>query len=170
MEFPLWHSGLMIQLISVEAPVQSPAWHSELRIQHCCSCGVGCSSGLDLIPDLGTFVSHGCGQKKKHTHTVTQYIVIYLHEVTMMSCGSETRFLFPRPAWCPAAVRPRLSDDGRGGGVAHEVGRFTRRHFSGSGQCVLDVQLVMERLRTRLFLVCCSGFRPSTEKQNDQKK
>ena len=43
-EFPLWHSGLMIWLVSVEAPVQSPALHSGLRIWCCCSCGIGCSS------------------------------------------------------------------------------------------------------------------------------
>ena len=44
----LWHSGLIIRLVSVEAPVQSLAQSSGLRIQRCCSCGVGHSSGLDL--------------------------------------------------------------------------------------------------------------------------
>ena len=29
-EFPLWHSGLMIQLVSVAAQVQTPIWFNEL--------------------------------------------------------------------------------------------------------------------------------------------
>ena len=33
-EFPLWHSGLMIWLLSVEAPVRSPARHSGLRTKY----------------------------------------------------------------------------------------------------------------------------------------
>ena len=40
LEFPLWCSGLMIWLMSVEALVQSPVCYSGLRIQHCYSCGV----------------------------------------------------------------------------------------------------------------------------------
>ena len=56
LEFPLWHSGLMIQLVSKEVLVQSPALSSGLRIWHCCSCGTGHSSGLDLIPSPGTSV------------------------------------------------------------------------------------------------------------------
>ena len=31
-EFPLWHSGLRILLVSVEAPVPSSAQHNGLRI------------------------------------------------------------------------------------------------------------------------------------------
>ena len=40
----------MVQLVSVEALVRSPAQHSELRIWHCSRGGIGCSSGLGLIP------------------------------------------------------------------------------------------------------------------------
>ena len=42
----------------LEAEVQSPAQHSVLRVQHCCSCGIGQSSRLDSIPGLGTSTCH----------------------------------------------------------------------------------------------------------------
>ena len=57
-ELPLWLSGLLIQLVSVEMAVRSSALHSGLRIQHCCSCGVGCSSSLDSVPGQGTSICH----------------------------------------------------------------------------------------------------------------
>ena len=34
-------------------------------LKHYCSCGVGCSSGLDSIPGLGTSVFPRGGHKKK---------------------------------------------------------------------------------------------------------
>ena len=63
LEFPLWLSGLMIRLISVEALVQFPACHSGLRIQCCCSCGIGHSSGSDssLARELAEGVGGGGG-------------------------------------------------------------------------------------------------------------
>ena len=64
-QFHLWHSGLMIWLVSVEVRVQSLAWHSRLRIQHCHSCGVGRSSSLDSVPGLGTSICYRGGQKRK---------------------------------------------------------------------------------------------------------
>ena len=63
MEFLLWCSGLMIQHVSVEVTVQSPAWHSGLRILLCCD--VGCSSGWDSVPGPGNSICCGCGPKKK---------------------------------------------------------------------------------------------------------
>ena len=45
---------------AMEAWVQSPAWHSGLRIQCCCSCGIGHSCDLDLIPGLGISICPGC--------------------------------------------------------------------------------------------------------------
>ena len=64
-KFPLWRSRLIILLVPVEMPVRS-AGHSRLRIQHCCSCGVGCSSGSDLIPGPGNFhMPWGWPKKKK---------------------------------------------------------------------------------------------------------
>ena len=48
LEFPLWLNRLMTQFVFVEAPVWSPAQGSGLRMWHCCSCGVGHSSGSDL--------------------------------------------------------------------------------------------------------------------------
>ena len=43
-----WHLG------SAEAQVRSLALHSELRIWHCHSCGLGHDCGSDLIPGQGT--------------------------------------------------------------------------------------------------------------------
>ena len=50
---------------SVEMLVQSPARHSGLRIQCCCSCGAGHSASSDLIPGQGTSICHGCSWKRK---------------------------------------------------------------------------------------------------------
>ena len=41
MAFPLWRDGLMIRLVSVAFRVLSLAQHGGLRVQCCCSCGVG---------------------------------------------------------------------------------------------------------------------------------
>ena len=49
LEFLLCYIGLMICLVSMEMLVQYLAQCSGLRIQHCCSCSVGHSSGLDSI-------------------------------------------------------------------------------------------------------------------------
>ena len=50
-------------LCSTRMKVQSPAWHSGLRIQHFCSCGVGCNCSSDLI--LGPGIPYAMGQSKK---------------------------------------------------------------------------------------------------------
>ena len=42
-----------------------PAQHSGLRIQNCCSCAIGHSYGLDLIPGPGISICCGCGQKRR---------------------------------------------------------------------------------------------------------
>ena len=70
------HSGFIIWLLSV---VQSPAQHSGLRIQHCCSCGISHSSGLDSIPGLGTSICQGFGWgKKREKQTKKPEIVRFL--------------------------------------------------------------------------------------------
>ena len=43
--------------------VRSSAWHSELRIWDCNSCGLGHKCSLDLI--LGLETPHAVGQSKK---------------------------------------------------------------------------------------------------------
>ena len=51
-------------LSCLESPgvqIQSPAQHSRLRIQHCCSCDLG----SDLIPGSGTPYAMGWPKKKK---------------------------------------------------------------------------------------------------------
>ena len=42
-----------------------PAQHCGLRRWHCCSCGLGCSCGSDLIPGLGTPCATGWPKKEK---------------------------------------------------------------------------------------------------------
>ena len=71
-EFPLQHSGLMIpHAVSVEMWVQSLAWHSGLSIWSCCSCGISCSAGWDLIPRLGTSICLICFYMPKQTNKQT---------------------------------------------------------------------------------------------------
>ena len=50
---------------SVEATIQSLDRCNGLRIWHCYSFSVGCSSILDSIPGPGISVYHGVSQKKK---------------------------------------------------------------------------------------------------------
>ena len=50
--------------VTAKVQVQSPAWHNGLSIQNCHSCGTGCICGLDSIPEPGTPICCGCGQKK----------------------------------------------------------------------------------------------------------
>ena len=43
----------------------SQAQYSGLRIRHCCSCGLGCNYGSDLIPGLGTSICLGVAKNEK---------------------------------------------------------------------------------------------------------
>ena len=45
--------------------IRSLARHNGLRIQHCCSCGLGRNYGLDLIPGLETPYATGRPKKEK---------------------------------------------------------------------------------------------------------
>ena len=40
-------------------------WLRELRSSYCHCSGCGCCYGMGLLPGLGTFAGHGCGQKRK---------------------------------------------------------------------------------------------------------
>ena len=53
-------------------------WCSGLRIQHCCSCGIGCSWGSDSIPGLGTPTCCECGQKRQKYYLKRHKIYIYV--------------------------------------------------------------------------------------------
>ena len=55
MEFPLWHGELMIQLVSVVLPVQSPAWPSGFKDQ--------LKLWLRFDPGPGTSIRHRCAPK-----------------------------------------------------------------------------------------------------------
>ena len=52
--------------------VQSPAWHSGLRIGGCCSCGVGCNCGSALIPGPETPYVLGPSKKKQTSEQVNK--------------------------------------------------------------------------------------------------
>ena len=49
---------------------------SGLRIQHCCSSGVGHRSGLHLTP--GTYIYCGCGQKKGDKKFWVFFLFVFL--------------------------------------------------------------------------------------------
>ena len=67
--------------------MEFPLWHSRLRIQHCCSCGVGHSCGLDSIPGLGMSICYECGHKK--------WVYKYIH-----FCGTtRVSWLSSRARW-----------------------------------------------------------------------
>ena len=62
--------------------VRSPAQHSGLRIQHCCSCGLGRDCGLDLVPGLGTPYAVGQPKMKEictYIHLYKIYKYMYFH-------------------------------------------------------------------------------------------
>lgn len=81
-EFPLWCNGLTIRLVSVEAPVQSPAQNSGLRTQRYCSCGVGCSSGSDLIS--------GPGNSEKRVRSGRSHSVSFHASFARIRVGGKT--------------------------------------------------------------------------------
>ena len=55
----------LLHLGSAGMQVQSSAQHSELRIWHCRSCGLGHKYSSDLILGLGTTYAEGQPKKKK---------------------------------------------------------------------------------------------------------
>ena len=61
---PLQHSGIGGALVSTGMQIQSLVRHSGLRIQPWCSCSLGYSCCLDLIPGLGTPCATGQPKKK----------------------------------------------------------------------------------------------------------
>lgn len=60
-EFPLWYSRLRVRLRLLQRCgfTSQPSIVGK-RIQHCHSCGLGCSWYLDLGPGLRTSVGRGC--------------------------------------------------------------------------------------------------------------
>ena len=55
-------------LIAAEAQVRSPAGHSGLKDQCCCSCGIGCKCGSDLILGSGTPHAGGAAIKQRRRY------------------------------------------------------------------------------------------------------
>ena len=64
-EFQLWCNRMDGVFAAAGTQVRSLALHSGLRIQHCCSCGIGCNSSLDPFPGMGTPYALGQPKKKK---------------------------------------------------------------------------------------------------------
>ena len=62
-------------LYSSEMKVQSLAWHSGLRIWHCCSCSVDPHCSLDLIPGPGTPYALGQPKKEEEEKKKTQVLL-----------------------------------------------------------------------------------------------
>ena len=76
-EFPLWLNGLMIWLVSVETPVQSPALHSGLRISHGCSSGFNSQSLAQEFP-YAVGAAEKEKKKKKKKHVLSENVKIYV--------------------------------------------------------------------------------------------
>ena len=64
-EFLVWHKRIDGVSAVVRTQVWSPAWHSGLRIQHCCSSTAGHSCDSDLIPGPGSPYATGWPKKTK---------------------------------------------------------------------------------------------------------
>ena len=69
----LWRLGL------VGTRVQPPARHSGFRIQHCCSCGLGCDCDSALNPGPGT---QWGGQKRKKKSEVKFEMKLKIFQLT----------------------------------------------------------------------------------------
>ena len=62
----MWKNFTVVQWVNDPVfSVEVLVWSSGLRIWCCCSCGIGCSSGLYLIPGLGISIFQGGRRKKK---------------------------------------------------------------------------------------------------------
>ena len=99
-EFLLWHSRLMIWLVSVAVLFKSPVQCCGLRIWHCHSCSVGCSCSSDLNPGLGTSTSPGCRQKrpkKKKKNTCTSKFIAPL--ITIAKIWKQPKCLSMKKWW-----------------------------------------------------------------------
>ena len=64
----------------------SPALCSGLRIQCCCSCGVGHSCSPNLMSGLGASVCCGCGQKEKK-----KFFFSVFRATPMVHGGAQTK-------------------------------------------------------------------------------
>ena len=62
--FPLWCNGIGSISATPGTQVRLPAWHSGLRIQHCCSCDVGPNWDSNLILSPGTPYALGPAKRK----------------------------------------------------------------------------------------------------------
>ena len=70
-------------LWSLGRHVRSPTWHSELRIHHCLSCGLGwnCVSGLIPGPELHMLQGSQKKEKKKKKNQKTAFSLVDLRTV-----------------------------------------------------------------------------------------
>ena len=59
------------------------AWHTGLRMWHCCSFGVGRSCGSDLIPGQGISICRWCDQNREKKRQGLTYVLI-LTVLTML--------------------------------------------------------------------------------------
>ena len=69
--------------VTEEIQFWSLAHCSGLRIQHCYSCGIGCSCISHSISGLGTSICCRCGQKKKKR----MYIIILYRYIMLVLTG-----------------------------------------------------------------------------------
>lgn len=83
LELLLWCNGIDGVSAAARTQVPSLAQHNRLRIQHCYSCGIGCSCISHSISGLGTSICCRCGQKKKKR----MYIIILYRYIMLVLTG-----------------------------------------------------------------------------------
>ena len=85
--------------VTAEALVWFPAQYSGLRIHRCCSCGVGYSCNLDLIPGPGNSICHECDQKEKRKNFFLPNLLL-LWDVLLTKVGIDLKRWRWVLRWC----------------------------------------------------------------------
>lgn len=90
-EYPLWHSGLIIWLVSV---IPGPSqWVKDL----CCyGCGLSCSSGSDSVPGLGASLCRRYGGKREENKNKNKMpSVVIASQRAFNPSGKGISYCFP---------------------------------------------------------------------------
>ena len=123
----------MIQLVSVEAPVRSLAWHRGLRIWHCCGCAIGWQLWLRFNPWPKNFqvqLKEEKRKKKKRQKSGVPAVVQWVKNLTV-----AVELWVGSPAWhsgleiqhCVSRSCGLDSVSGLGTSICHAAARNKQR-------------------------------------------